>query len=320
VSKKISKKGTTEYEGVLAIGDPHLEDRVPGYRSDDYPRVILQKLQWCLDTARRENLMPVLLGDLFQVPRNNPNWLIVEVLDMFESQEVFGIVGNHDIYENELNEHDSLRIVEEAGRLHLLDASGLDLEMAGVPVRLGGTNWGQPLPGSVETDGRLVLWFTHHDLHLPGFERSAKVRLGEIPGVDVVVNGHIHKRMPPVQRGSTRWINPGNIARRERSQITRDHVPAALELRPTGGKTPGWTHLYREIPHRGFAEVFHAKEETVELPAGGPSGFVAGLAELHAERTSTGTGLMSFLDKHLDKFDGDVATEIRRLAKEVTDA
>jgi len=308
---------TRSYDGILAIGDPHLEDRIPGYRSDDYPHVILQKLQWCLDTARHENLMPVLLGDLFNVPRNNPNWLVVSVLDMFAAQDVFGIVGNHDIYENELNEHDTLRIIEEAGRLTLLDQGGMDIDIGGLPVRLGGTDWGKALPRSVDAGDRLVLWFTHHDLHLPGFERYATIRLGEIPGVDFVVNGHIHKRMPPVQRGSTTWINPGNIARRERSQITLDHVPAALELRPT---KKGWKHSYREIPHRPFAEVFHAKEEAVDLLPGGPSSFVTGLAELHARRTTTGSGLVSFLDKHLDKFDDEVAAEIRRLAMEVTDA
>lgn len=305
----------TSYRGLLAIGDPHLEDRIPGWRSDDYPKTVLQKLRWCIDTARSENLLPVLLGDLFHAPRKNPNWLLVEVLTMFED-DVIGIVGNHDIYENTLSEHDSLRIIEEAGHIHLLHNSFIDLELDGHPVRMGGTPWGQDLPTQVESDGRLVIWFTHHDLHLPGFERSAKIKPGEIPGVELVVNGHIHKRMAPVRKGGTTWINPGNIVRRERSENTREHKPAALQLTPS--KT-SWQTEYLEIPHRPFDEVFHKKVEDAAVQDGS-SGFVAGLAELQARRTDTGAGLHDFLEQNLDGFKPEVAKEIRRLAKEVTSA
>lgn len=30
-----------EVQGLLFIGDPHLEARVPGFRKDDYPQVVL---------------------------------------------------------------------------------------------------------------------------------------------------------------------------------------------------------------------------------------------------------------------------------------
>src|SRR3954466_15620706 len=71
------------YDGVLCIGDPHLSSRVPGFRKDDYPRAILAKLRWAMTLAQRENLLPVLLGDLFHYPRDNANWLIVELLELF---------------------------------------------------------------------------------------------------------------------------------------------------------------------------------------------------------------------------------------------
>lgn len=300
--------------GILAIGDPHLEDKVPGWRSDDYPRTILGKLRWCLDYADSEQLLPVILGDLFQAPRNNPNWLLVELLALFHGRSVLTVVGNHDIYENTLSDHDSLRILEEAGAITLLQDAPLDLHLGGQAVRIGGTPWGQALPQQVESDGRLVAWFTHHDLHLPGFEKQAKVRPGEIAGVSLVVNGHIHKRMKPVRRGTTTWINPGNIARRERSDTTRQHRPSALVLEAEAGH---WATRYIQIPHQPFEEVFHAKVQAAELEG---SGFVAGLAALQSRRTESGAGLHDFLDQNLDTFRPEVAQEIRRLAQEVTHA
>ena len=48
------------YVGLLAIGDPHLEGRQPGFRKDDYPNVILDKLAWCLEYAEANRLLPAI--------------------------------------------------------------------------------------------------------------------------------------------------------------------------------------------------------------------------------------------------------------------
>src|SRR3712207_2979769 len=109
--------------GLLCIGDPHLATRVPGFRKDDYPRTILQKLRWSLDYAKAERLLPVLLGDLFHWPRDNANWLLVELLDLLKDG-VLAVSGNHDCNENMLGPDDTLSILSAAGRIHLLDCTG----------------------------------------------------------------------------------------------------------------------------------------------------------------------------------------------------
>ena len=73
---------TDQYDGLLIIGDPHLEGRQPGFRKDDYPNVILEKLNWCLRYASRHQLMPVLLGDIFQNPRDNPTWMLSRLIEI----------------------------------------------------------------------------------------------------------------------------------------------------------------------------------------------------------------------------------------------
>ena len=367
------------FRGLLVIGDPHLEARTPGFRKDDYPRTVLGKLTWCLEYAIDEQLFPVLLGDLFQLPRDNPNWLIVELLEMFKGYAdrsgapLAAIYGNHDVHENRLDEHDSFSILARAESLTLLDehravllrgpgirsnptdppAAGLaetnaDLSPATEPstaeppayfqVLLGGTPWGQALPdlddisrlkmlAGMDTStesrcqtGQFIGWITHHDLQLPGYE-AGTVPLATNTGIDVVVNGHIHRPLPAHQQRveehtGTLWLNPGNITRRKRSDATRAHTPSVLRIDFRDDGT--WSYRRETVPHQPFDEVFY--EAVIQADeANEASNFVAGLAELKARRTETGAGLSQFLELNLSQFAQPVADEIRDLASEVLD-
>src|SRR6266550_4036029 len=103
--------------GLLFIGDPHLASRAPGFRTDEYPRTVVEKLRWALDYARGQRLMPVLLGDLFDFPGDNA----------------------------------TLSILVAAGRVKLLDCDHLWIgPMNGATVVLGGSCWGQKLPSSFD--------------------------------------------------------------------------------------------------------------------------------------------------------------------------
>jgi hypothetical protein len=158
----------------------------------------------------------------------------------------------------------------------------------------------------------LVVWLTHHDILIPGYDEG-RIRPYEIPGVDILINGHIHRRLDEVRTGGTRWLTPGNISRRSRSDASRDHVPAVLriDVGPTECELK-----YVEVPHRPFDEVFH--ESVLDAPdIGSESAFVAGLAELQTRRTASGAGLQQFLEQNVAQFSPAVAAEIRQLAKEV---
>lgn len=309
-----------DYRGLLLIGDPHLEGRQPGFRKDDYPNVVLDKLAWCLRHAAEQHLLPALLGDLFDKPRDNPTWMIGRLIEMF-NVEVIGLYGNHDCAEPALNDHDSLSLLVKAGRLRLVDeASPWRGTMNGRTVLVGGSSYRQPIPREFppgrasETHKPLVLWLTHHDIVVPGYEEQGHVHPRAIDGIDLVVNGHIHRRLADVQVGGTLWLTPGNISRRSRNDAVRAHRPAALVLEVTAD---GFAAQFVEVPHRPFDEVFH--ESVVEqCVSSGQSAFVTGLAELQARRTASGAGLWEFLDHNLGQFEPAVAGEIRALAHEVT--
>lgn len=311
------------YVGLLVIGDPHLEGRSPGFRRDDYPRAILDKFEWCLRYAQAHDLLPALLGDLFDKPRDNPTWMLGTLIDVLGEVECVGIYGNHDCAEPQLSDHDSLSLLVKAGRLRMLDGApwrGRMGEGDGRPVVIGGSSYRQPIPESFAVDAGdgpppLVFWLTHHDVIVPGYEEQGRLEPRPIDKVDLVINGHIHRRLADVPRDPTLWITPGNISRRTRSDASRDHVPAVLRI---DVDQAGYRRTIVEVPHRPFDEVFHPEVTDVAVDTSA-SAFVAGLRELQARRTDGGAGLTSFLEKNLSQFDPAVAGEIMSLAKEVTD-
>jgi predicted phosphodiesterase len=298
-----------------------LASRVPGFRKDDYPRAILRKLKWALEYAREHRLLPVLLGDLFHWPRDNSNWLLVELFELFQN-EIIGISGNHDSKENELGPDDTLSVLSAADSFRLLDLSGPWLgSMNGRKVWVGGTSWGQSIPNrfecpdsELEGQRALVFWITHHDVRFAGYDDIGRFSPYEIPGVDIVVNGHIHRTLADTVVGMTTWVNPGNIARVRRTDADRERRPALLRIDVT---VDGWEKQLVEIPCDPFDLVFHDEVVSAAIDRD-ESLFVRGLAELEQLKTQSGATLHAFLDQNLSQFDTRVADVIRALAKEVT--
>ncbi len=113
------------YAGILFIGDPHIAASPPGFRLDDYAQTVLRKLSFCLEMAARRRCLPIILGDLFHVPRDNPNSLLVALIELFRQHVPWVLVGNHDKYEARLTRDVSLAVLDAAGVIRLLDREGI---------------------------------------------------------------------------------------------------------------------------------------------------------------------------------------------------
>jgi hypothetical protein len=310
---------------MMFVGDPHVDSRSPDFRNDDYPTTILQKLAWVISYARQHMLLPVFLGDLFNKPRDNPNWILVRLIDLLQGQSAIAVYGNHDCAEPELSDNDSLSVIIQAGCLRLVSATNpWRGTISGRPVLIGGSSYRQSIPqtwnvnrpNSAELfpEPPFVVWLTHHDLTVAGYD-AGRIAQTEIEGVDVVVNGHIHTPSDPIRKGRTLWLNPGNIVRLNRSDSSRARRPSVLkiELSPDG-----FTYEQVEVPHQPFEDVFATPLIDDPGVSDLPSAFIAGLSELRFRRTSSGAGLRSFLEKNLEQFPRSVADEILYLAGAVT--
>ena len=290
---------TVPYEGLLFIGDPHVCAFPPGFRLDDYRQTVLGKLEYCLDLAGTRRSLPIILGDLFHVPRDNPNALLVALMELFRPHRPWVLVGNHDKHEARLTPDVSLSVLAAAGVVRLLESPGpvASMLIAGKKVLLGASPDWTPIPRQVERgDHDAVVWLTHHDLTFPGYE-SGRTALREVPGVDLVVNGHIHLPKVPQQVGQTLWLNPGSLVRISRSLPARDMHPVVTIWTPL---PPSLEAV--EVPHAPFDEVFPPLDTAGEDLSGwvDQSMFIKGLENLAMRRTSEGIGLRTFLETNLD--------------------
>jgi len=333
------------FSGLLFIGDPHIEGRTPGFRKDYYPETILNKLQWCVEYALEHDLQPILLGDIFDKPRDNPNWIISRLLDILADCTIPTIFGNHDCANPQLDENDTLTLLAKAGVVQLLDSHHLwACRIEGRTVMVGGSPYRHPIPSAwslqnqnvvlaIQTRSQLsepdqagwiralttpglTVWLTHHDLTFPNPHEAVVTQMNELPGIDYVINGHIHRRASAaVVRGQTTWVNPGNIARRSRTDSIRGHVPAVLRMDIASDGQ--WLH-YVNVPHQSADAVFYDLESLkTEEAEHEQSSFVTGLAMLQMRKTDSGAGLMQFLKENVAQFDEDVAAEILNLANAV---
>lgn len=358
-----TESSSLDFRGLMFIGDPHLESRVPGFRKDDYPETALHKLRWCLEFAREQGFQPFLLGDLFQLPQDNPNWLIAEIISIiseFTDGSLPAIYGNHDVRENSLKQNDSIQILFAGGHLQRIGSEDQAWSgtIGGQPVSVGGTVWGERLPkktyfsdANKSSPVELSVWVTHHDILIPGYEEAGRIRPYAVDGLDLVINGHIHRRLDIVTKNQTHWVTAGNITRRSRSDASRSHQPAVPcvvpaqiteptnpppgQLFDTSAEASDWDSIYSfpfksqrgtdwsiewiRVPHRPFDEVFHAALENELFESDNGSEFIQDLRELTQRRTDSGAGLADYLKNHLTQFEKPVADEIWNLARQVAD-
>ncbi|GAB7079055.1 metallophosphoesterase family protein [Megalodesulfovibrio paquesii] len=294
---------TIACSGILFFTDIHLAGTPPGQRLPGYTEQTLAKLAFCLEQAVARDLLPVICGDLFHWPRENPNTLLIRCIELFKPLaetplKCWVLVGNHDKWQANYTDDVSMAVLESAGVIHVMKTAGPQCRLAagGQLALLGASPDMSPLPKAVERHGEdTVLWVSHHGLGFPDYA-DQRQPLRELPGVDWLINGHLHQPQPPQRRGMTTWVNIGSLTRMSFAPRVKERRPAAAIWRP------GATALERlEVPFLPFEEVFPDQPfPEMQVKEGGESLFLKGLERLTWRRTHEGAGLRQFLEDNLD--------------------
>lgn len=291
--------------GLFLVADPHLADTPPGQRLEGYLDQVMNKLRASLDRADELGMVPVLLGDLFHWPRDNSNKMLVDLIRLFGSRTgdraVRVLVGNHDKYQSRFTDDVSLAVLETAGAAVLMKTFGPQfvLDAPGGEALVCASPDGTPLPREYERgegDPDTVVWLTHHNIRFPEFQEKAYA-IKELPGIDWLINGHIHRPQETVTVGETTWANPGNVTRLTFTRRSMAREPAAAIWIPGCADLEKWA-----VPYLPFDQVFPDQElPPEEQEIEGESNFIKGLERLAWQRTREGTGLKQFLTENLSK-------------------
>ena len=241
-----------KFDGLLIIGDPHITSYKPDKRSDeDYLTVCLDKLEQSLEIAYRENLCPILLGDLLsKIDDYNVTALLIKLLNKYKDKigiPIISNLGNHDVSKRvayslrkkinnekpdedtdenifEENENGFYIPIENKSIIAILKASGslnifnkiedLKININNKDCLLKFVPYGIPIPEKIESNQFKNIMFTHHDINFGiGNQYYFSTKIFPINNCDLVINGHIHNYIPPQEVGNTIWYNPGNIIR-----------------------------------------------------------------------------------------------------------
>lgn len=225
-------KPNIEFKNIMFIGDPHLSSKQISKRNDDehFMYTILEKLKQCAEISHEKKSYIVFLGDIFDNDKENNVTLLTETIKVLKSFyfKPCTIIGNHEKTEVDLKESNMLYALYEADLIDIIDnnKSSIQLKVNGEQIEIGGTNYGYTIPDSVKkksTKTDKMIWITHHDLLFKEAYPNA-IELKEIKGVDIVVNGHMHKTQPKVIMQSTTWFCTGNITRQ--TIDTAHHKPS----------------------------------------------------------------------------------------------
>ncbi len=234
----------------LVINDIHASDRSPLGRTENYSDEILAKLIEALQIAEKRHCdFIVLTGDIFHRFRGPQisYSLLVELLAIFRRSSIpkYAIAGNHDL--------------SMAGIKSVFDMPFGLLALAGAfiwleePVVVDGMalliprNWGPSLDklpsafGLSKKEKELIsgggaqyaIMVAHASILPPGDSRPYPHHMVDelkLPGIDMVLSGHIHEGLGIHELPDLWFANVGSLARVSRTKEARERIPAVLEV------------------------------------------------------------------------------------------
>ena len=230
------------YDGFLFVGDPHLWSKGPGKRLDRdiFTSIVLNKLEQAVDIALKNNLYLIILGDLFHVHTENDIDMLTKLVRILKKLKdpCVTVEGNHEKSQTKLSDDVATSLLRDAGVLYTLEKSQIWAKFTfkdNSECYLGSTPYGDKLPTEVnlptseKNKDTPIIWLSHHDLDF-GDTYPGVIPVKEIKGVNMLVNGHIHKTKKPLTIGKMKAHNPGNITRL--STDCKDHIPSVWQWKP----------------------------------------------------------------------------------------
>jgi predicted phosphodiesterase len=256
------------------IVDPHLTNKVPSSRIDDYPQVMLAKMEDCRLIMSEEGVHATYCtGDIF-----NSKDISFEYLN--KASDVFNrfggtvrtIVGNHDIMFDRVDtlHRTPLGALLNMGTLGYLEHDTYTLD-DGRKVNVFGVDYKCAIPPPIQGDINILV--AHNSYGDCWGEKG--IGDEELAGYQIAMLGHDHATYPiSVTSSGCVLIRPGSISRGTAGEVDRTRIPqvAIVDLETLTAK-------YVTIPHRPEDEVFSKQAIQHNEMKGAVKDYVKSLSE-----------------------------------------
>lgn len=215
--------------------DLHLAGETPRHRTDDFPRILLEKLRETYATAEQEDCQFMLFaGDFFNAQRMFSFDVISEAIEIIGKASIptYGVVGEHDLYGHNIETFQSSTLkffVRHCSKMNILWE----------PLDLGEVVlYGKHEPDKMETamavqvDPAKYNILVCHELltcNAAPFDVISTSTLTNCP-YDLVVSGDLHDGYEPHHVEGTWFCNPGSLARRTTADADRWPQMAIIEV------------------------------------------------------------------------------------------
>lgn len=249
---------------LLFIPDVHLQEYSPRSRKDNYPSVILDKLNWIANYANSIDATTYFLGDLFNAT-NLPMiyfYRVVEVFKKFNKMPHI-IIGNHDMLhlKEELMSRTPLGLLEQIGLINYFGSNHGGSIVPDVEIR--GFHYMEPVQKT--TSKAPVRICMAHAFYEDNFATEHNLHIKDCLDLNYThyILGHDHTPYEDVVNDSYTVIRPGSLSRGTANdkQLTRNTINI-IEFDTD-------TKEFKKVPvpcqeaHEVFKDtVFLRKEET----------------------------------------------------------
>lgn len=309
------------------VFDPHLSDKAPSTRLDNYRDAILEKIKYIVELGNNKGYAGLLIaGDVFhkKIPSHNSHELIKLLMDIFSKAKfkIYIIPGNHDFLGTVLNiSRQPMAVLEKLDNVkifygedaELITDSDLSVSISGKPFNASLDNKEASdlynLP-HIEADYKIGLF---HQMLLPDGQTffSEYINISDLENVnsDIIVNGHYHVGFNPsvLKQKGKYFINGGSLSRGSSEDFNLEKKPKFVELSLTKDNI---SYLDIVVPHQNSKEIFDTKMIERRKENKAMKEFINNLNEFEASSLTSESpeGIMKILDVM------SVPEEIKRLA------
>jgi len=224
----------------LYYTDPHLSVRCPVYRTDDYSKSLIAKLEEVYEIAEQNNADFVLCGgDFFNSHSIFSFGLINNIIDVLNKSnlDTYSIIGQYDIfgYNSDTFKSSTLAFIERhCSSLHIITDSVEKDDVVIYPCHCY-DDFEKCLDASLPKRKYSIL--VVHKLLSKTKAPFEVIVTSDIKknGFNLVLSGDLHSGVPKHTIGKTTYYNPGSLVRRAINEIDRKIKVGLIDISLKGG-------------------------------------------------------------------------------------